>query len=376
MRTVLVAVFGLLALTAAFADNDHAYLGLFAETSSTKMIGMPAMPQLPPGIDLSTLPGMAGMAGMFAPQRTLTVRLWSPSLAPAEATASIVPPAGLKQGPRLNLELYRPKPDQTEEEGASGTPGAPGQMPGEFTVKRYWGSSETVKAGQPQVTTFSWATLTPEQKATMRRMQERSRQRASYFYKPNWTTGYWPTQGQPGAIAKDAALPGDYALTTSYAGNVTLTAPDTVNFLAPIELDSPKLDKAPSLTEALRFHWQPIPGALGLDAQIMGMVGNNTLILWSSSEVPTMAFDAGGDYLQMAEVRARVESTEFMAGTRQDVTAPAGIFKDCDIVNFSMVGYGPGIARDDTEPLARLQTKTTLRIMLGGKQMPRMGAPQ
>jgi len=335
---------------------------------------------LPPGVDLSKMPGMDGMLAMFAPQRKLTVRLWSPGLAPADATAVIAPPAGLKQGDRLNLELYRPKPGQTEDEAGTAGP----TQGGEFTIKRYWGSSETVKPGQPQVTTINWDTLTPEQKETMRKMQERAKKQNSYFYKPDWTTGYWPTGKQPGVpdkhtqkvpglIAKDAALPGSYALTTNYTGNVTIAVPETVDFLAPIEMDSPKLDEAPPLDEALLFHWQPIPNALGLHAQIMGMEGMSTLILWSSSEIPVTEFNPGRDYLQMAEVAARVQSTEFMAGTRQDVAVPAGIFKDCDMVNLSMVGYGTGTARDDTQPLARVQTKTTLTIMLGGKKMPRMG---
>jgi len=376
MKRVVLALTVLLSVTYGFAADDHAFLGIFAETSSQKMVGMPAMPQLPAGVDVSQIPGLAKMMSMFAPQRTLTVRLWSPGLAPDDATASIGAPGGLKQGDTLNLELYRPKPGQTEAETPGGGADTPPQGMGEFTIKRYWGSSDTVKPGQPVVTTFSWDNLTPEQKATMRRMQERAKAQTSYFYKPEWTTGYWPTSKQPGAIAKDAALPGDYALTTTYTGNVTITAPEAVNFLAPIAMDSPDLSQAPPLAEALRFHWAAIPHALGLHAQIMGMEGTHTLILWSSSETPVSGFDTVDDYMQMADVRAKVQTTEFMEGTREDVTVPAGIFKDCDFVNFSMIGWGPGAARDDTQPLARIQTTTTLSIMLGGQKMPRMGAPQ
>jgi len=385
MKRTWLTVTVLLLVTATFAADDQAFLGIFAETSSMKMVGM-VMPQLPAGMDLSKVPGMDGMMAMFAPQRKLTVRLWSPGLAPADATAVIAPPAGLKQGDRLNLELYRPKPGQTEDEAdATGQPTQ--QQKGQFTIKRYWGSSETVKPGQPEVTTINWDTMTPEQRETMRNMQQRAKHRGSYFYKPDWTTGYWPSAKErsdlekstgkvPGVMGKDAALPGSYALTTSYTGNVTIAVPETVDFLAPIEMDSPKLDEAPPLDQALLFHWLPIPNALGLHAQIMGMEGTSTLILWSSSEIPVTEFNPGQDYLQMAEVAARVQSTEFMAGTRQDVAVPAGIFKDCDIVNLSMVGYGTGTARDDTQPLARVQTKTTLTIMLGGKKMPRMGQPE
>jgi len=49
--------------------------------------------------------------------------------------------------------------------------------------------------------------------------------RTSYFYKPDWTTGYWRPNGQPGRIAPTASLVGHYALTTSYTGNVEIDAP-------------------------------------------------------------------------------------------------------------------------------------------------------
>ena len=75
----------------------------------------------------------------------------------------------------------------------------------------------------------------------------------------------------------------------------------------------------------------------------------------------------------MAEVRDLVKKEIVMAGDRVDVTVPAAIFKDCDMVMFQMIGYGPGAATDSGQPLPRVQTKTTLSIMLGGKKMPRPG---
>ncbi|NLC56998.1 MAG: hypothetical protein GX774_09195, partial [Armatimonadetes bacterium] len=105
-RILIAAALTLTALTTAMAAEDQAYLGLFVETKVMKMAGMPAMPELPAGVDLSQVPGLANLMGMGAPQRALTVRLWSPGLAPKEATAHLLVPAGLKQGERLDLELY------------------------------------------------------------------------------------------------------------------------------------------------------------------------------------------------------------------------------------------------------------------------------
>lgn len=352
----------LLALLASLAGavENQAYWGMFAETSLMKIAGMPEMPAM------TNVPDIPGMVLPGRPSRTLNVRLWSPNLAPKTATATITPPAGLKVGPEMTLELYRPKGDKPEPVENFD----PDKVP-DFTIKLYWGSSATVKAGQPQI--IRWADMPQDQKDAMREQARKaSRNANSYFYKPNWTTGYWPTKRQKGAIANDASLMGSYVLNTNYTGGITLDVPKEVEFLAPIELTAPKLDQQPALDKALGFAWTPVPNVLGSYASVIGMIGQNTLIMWVSSETRVdMAED--WDYMQMATVRDYVKQNTFMAPDRKDVTAPAGIFKDCDFVMLRMVGYGPGAALGEGQPLPRMQTKTSLNVMLGGKMMQDMG---
>ena len=365
MKKLLLALVLLIVATGALAADNHAYLAILAETTAHKTAGMPAMPEMPAGVSIPNLPDLKAMLG-GAPQRLLNVRLWSPGIAPADAFAYIIPPAGLKQGDRLNLEIYRP-PTETVEGGKPG-PGAEAAQG--FTIKIYWGSSETVRPGQPKI--IRWEGMTPEQKATMQKQANEARGQSSYFYRENWTTAYWPTKTQPGKIAPDASLVGNYALTTNYTGSVAIDAPSTVNFLAPFELTSPKLDRVVPLADPIRLVWKPIPTALGLHAAIFGMEGKNTLILWSSSEVETEGMMTDWGYLEMAKVLELVKSTVMMKGDRTSATVPAGIFQNCDMASLSMVGYGPGTALDQGQPLPRIQTKTTLTVMLGGKSMPDM----
>jgi hypothetical protein len=382
MRTTLLAT-GALAVLAAIAapavradrsPDDQAFLGIFAETSAMKMAGMPA-PKLPPGFKLPEgvkLPPQAAAAlkAFGGASRKLTVRLWSPGIAPDGATASLAIPDGLKLGPKLDLDLYRPKGEGGETDTGA-APGAPSFD--EMTIKRYWGSSPTVKPGQPEVIEFKG--LSAEQKAAMKAQASRARQNAagSYFYKPNWTTGYWPTGQQPGTIEDDATLTGHYGLTTSYTGNVEMDVPTNVNFLAPIDMSSPNLEEAIKFGDAITFRWKGIPNALGCHANIIGMQQDKkTIIMWSSSEAkPEMGMMM--DYLQMAEVRDLVGRDIVMKGDTVEVTVPAAIFNDCDFVMFQMIGWGPGAAIDKGQPLPRMQTKTTLNIMLGGRKMPRPG---
>lgn len=373
-RLALIGVL-LFAASIAQAEQDQAFLAIQAETKAMRMAGMPAMPkmpEMPPGMKMPA--GMEAQMGMMSgkPTRVLNVRLWSPSIAPADAFAYITPPEGLKQGNKLDLMLYRPKP----EEGTSTADGDAGFSPEsspDFTIKIYWGSSETVRPGQPKI--IKWTGLTADQKAEMKKQGSRARAAgaSSYFYKPNWTTGYWPTEKQPGEIAADASLVGTYALTTNYTGNVSIDAPSNVDFVAPIDISSPDLANKIDFASFIPFGWKQIPNALGLYAAIIGMEGKNTLIMWSSSEVFKDGLMGDLGFPQMAEVREFVKQTVFMKGDQTKVNVPAGIFKDADMAMFSMYGYGPGAALDKAQPLPRIQTKTTLSIMLGGKKMANMG---
>jgi len=375
LKHITTAV-ALLALSAGVSqaadDSQQAFLGIFAETSVMKMVGMkkPDLPpgfKLPPGVKLP--PEAAALLAGSAPQRKLSVRLWSPGIAPEGATASLAVPEGLKQGPKLDLELYRPKPEEGADTGTD-TPGKPGNIDMSMTIKQYWGSSATVRPGQPEVIEFKG--LSKEQQGEMRRQSSRASQGNSYFYKPNWTTGYWPTGKQPGMIDPEAVLEGHYALTSSYTGNVAIDVPAKVTLMDPIEMTSPPLEQKIPLENAIRFRWKAIPNALGYHATIFGMIGTKTIIMWDSSEIkPRMGFMY--DYLQMSEVADFVKQTMFMAGDTVEVTVPEAIFKDCDIVQMTMIGWGPGTALDKAQPLPRVQTKTTLSLMLGGKKMAGLG---
>jgi hypothetical protein len=361
---VLTSIFALtlIAGPAPKPLDDQAFFAILAETKVGRMAGMemPDFSQLPPGIKLPP------EAMMFSgkPTRILNIRLWSKGIAASNAAASVAPPSGLKQGDKLDLELYRPQAGDT---GGKVKDFDPDSNPDKFTIKIYWGSSETVKEGQPKI--FKWTDLGPDQQAAMKERARNARATASYFYKPDWTTGYWPTKKQAGQIDAAASLVGKYSLTTNYTGNVEIEAPSNVNFLDAIALSSPNLDKKVDLNKFIPLAWPQIPNALGQSAMIMGMEGKNTMIMWSSSEVYQDALMGDLGFMQMSEVKDFVAKTIFMAGDRTSVNVPAGIFANADFAMLNMAGYGPGAALETAQPLPRIQTKTSLMVMLGGKQM-------
>ncbi len=145
--------------------------------------------------------------------------------------------------------------------------------------------------------------------------------------------------------------------------------PAGVEFLAPFDFTSPNLENELDFKKALQFQWKSIAGNLGQNAFAMGAEGKNTLILWISAETYSEGVMGDAGYLQMADVRQRVTDKLFMGPEQSKFSIPAGIFKDADFAMLSMVAYGPGAAVDKAQPLPRLQTKSTVQVMLGGKEM-------
>jgi len=353
--------------------DDSAYIGLFAETHLSRIAGMKMkeMPKLPPGIKLPASV-MAMMPG--PPSRTLKVRLWAPGIAPDSATASITPPAGLQAGDKLDLSLYRPMPTQAGTGGSPNEPSHSDTKPPDLTIKIYWGSSDTVQAGQPKV--FTLATMGVQQQMEMSKRMMASMPKMggggagaggganSYFYKDNWTTGYWPSADE--SVGENASLVGNYTIDSTFAGKSSIEAPANVDFLAPFDLTSPDLGEKPVMANAMKFEWKEIPNAIGTFASAMGVEGKNTLIFWTCSQDYAEQLMSNMDFMQMSEVKDMVNKHVFMPGSGTSVTIPAGIFANAQFASVNMVGYGPGVARDDVKPIPRIQTKTTLSVMLMG----------
>lgn len=354
------------------ADQERAFWGVFLDTSTMRSAGMPDMSEMlrnmPPEVLRNLPPEARAMMGGGA-QRQITMRLWSPGIAPPEAKAEAFPPAGAKLGDKLPLKLWRPG---EEEPGRSeGEPGEAVPVPaGKMTIKIYWGSSRTVKPGQPKVVEHEWAAMSPEEQARLKEMMSES---SGLAYRPDWTTGYWPdVAGDSPTVADDARMAGTMRLETNYTGSTAVEIPDNVNFLDGIVFGSPNLSRELDLTKYIEFKWKEIANCLGFEAQIIGMEGQNTVIVWHAGEAEPRE-SGNADFMQMAEVRRLVDEQQFIAGNSTAMTVPAGIFADCDMANMMMTGYGTGAANDEGQPRARVQSRTRYNGMLGGKMMAGMG---
>ena len=167
-------------------------------------------------------------------------------------------------------------------------------------------------------------------------------------------------------LIKTLKIAGTYTLTTNYAGGANIVVPDTVHFLAPIELIAPDLQAKPDLNAALQIKWKPVDGAQAYHIAIFGIQGGNVLIMWDSAEQKN-DIALRWDNLNADQIAAQLKAKALLSSDQTAITVPAGIFKDCDAVFVSLIGYGAGTVQADGQPQANVQAITSMNLLLGVK---------
>ncbi len=357
MRTRLLVLVALFCASSAAPARAAALWEMFAETQVRRVVLTPAYVPPRPGTQPAETPTESETLAGGRPLRHLEIRLRSPGLAPAGASAFVTPPAGLGLGPRLPLTLSRP------------TAPRPGPPTRNYLLKLYWGSSSTARPGQPKLLRF--ADLTPEQQAALQR------QLAELALGPPWpprprpneTLAFWPPEPPLGQVGPTASLAGRYTLTTTYAGNAMLLVPQRTNFLAPLTLLRPDLAHRLPLNRALPLHWNRLPRLVGQQALVIGKEGENTLVLWMAAPRATAALFRDWKHLEPQTIRELVRHGALLPPGQTRVTLPAGIFANVDLAHLVLIGYGPETRAPSPQYRARLATRTTLLAVLGGQSV-------
>jgi hypothetical protein len=216
----------------------------------------------------------AGVAGRWMDVTLYTSR--NPSL--AEALQGV--PAGTQLAPTLKLrtpDKPKPLPKETGED----QPEDWDYEPPKGKLVMYWGCSETVKPGQPKVVNLETATLAELAKFFESR---RATQRGAHA-----TVGrpVWPNKTDDRVLPAAASLVGEHV----FSGQ---GVPDNFRFTLPAAQDlmpQVKLTQTDKGTHVL-LEWNAIPTAR---AWFLGSMGaregeENTMVIWTSSELPDSGF--------------------------------------------------------------------------------------
>lgn len=323
---------------------------LFIIAVSTTQMIMPGMPKMLGGMKI---PGMTG------PQRTLTMDLTSDKAANASSKAECAIPEGLKLGPKVDLIIDLPQKSEGTE-SAPGQDGADSKM-GKTVIKYYWMCGETVPQGQPKILDTE-KMMAGVPKGRDGKVDTTKLMRMPGIHPEGGSRAYWPGGENP---IKDASqhCPGGYNLTTNYCGGTSVTLDKGQDFLAPIELTSPKAGV--DLAKTIAVEWKPVPNAL---AYILTAFGSkpNEMIIWTSSGDPDVTADFVYRAIPVDDVTKYIAKGILLPPDKTMCRIPAGIFEGCEAPMLSVIAVGADKLQTKDGIETHVTVRSTATAMLGG----------
>jgi hypothetical protein len=302
----------------------------------------------------SGLAAMAGMSGGRPPSRgsmigamlggsgpgtggnnpgyvhNLKLDLGSPRRPAGAPQADHFIPVGLNAGPSLPLASPQPtaaptpRPYETPTYGDGGANGR---------ILIYWGCGEHARPGQPyeiDLATLRTGPMPPAMAAlNIRPMAPPSQTTSATF-------GEWPNERSRTTIPASGSLVGDHTIRGNYSPDIHFTLAPGQDFLAPIQLTSNT--RGPG--GAVPLAWNPVANARAYFLMATGAAENNTIIMWSSSEIQFSQMGAF-DYLSPEEIVRLLQQRVLLQPTTTQCTVPAEVAGRVQAASLMMTAFGP-----------------------------------
>ena len=374
------AAVGLIALTASAADAQPkqvvtgpiATYWMSAQTQSGFGAGMGA-----PGAKPS-MSQMMGALGGGGASKTLTLQLGSSRRPAGEPSAEHRPPQALRAGPVLPLVTPRAQPVQRTEETPSFSRDV--QKPkGRMLI--FWGCGERARPGQPLVIDFAKMAdgrMPPGMEAMSRGLNVTPMQPPSPSR--NATYGEWPNEKTRTSVPSNGSLVGEHLIRGTYSPDIGFSLNAAQDFLAPLTLTTNTI----GANGAGQLGWGAIPGAQAYLATAIGGGQDDTMVLWTSSEVQASAFSLP-DYLSNGDISRLVASRALMGPQTTACTIPQEVVKAAPQAMVQLAAYGSeanlSYPERPKDPKVAWNIEWTVKVRyksqtggLLGMEMP--GAPQ
>jgi hypothetical protein len=251
-------------------------------------------------------PSMGALMGMSmgrggGAQHGLVLQLGSSRAPTGAPQAEHLPPQGLGAGPSLPLVTPQAAPQQRVEEQPS--------MPREYQKPKgkmliFWGCGDHARPGQPLVIDFAQMAegkVPPGMEAMTRGLGVTPMQPPSPAR--NRTYGEWPNPQARTTVPSEGSLVGPHTVRGDYSPEIKFTLSQDQDFLAPLQF----LTNAVGPMGSAQLGWNAVPNARGYLASVIGGGENDTVVLWTSSEVQASAFSLP-DYLSNGDLARLVAS--------------------------------------------------------------------
>ncbi|WP_374573235.1 hypothetical protein [Phenylobacterium sp.] len=281
--------------------------------------------------------GMGGPGGFGSAQHSLTLQLGSTRTAQGAPSAEHLPPQGLGAGASLPLVTPTAQPAQRVEE----EPGLPPQYQkprGRMLI--FWGCGEHAGPGQPLVIDFSQMTpdalkagkLPPGWEAMSKGLGVTPmRPPAPGRYA---TYGEWPNPRAQTSVPAQGSLVGAHTVRGDYSPDIKFDLTAQQDFLAPLRLSTTTTASGGGM-----LGWGAIPGARAYLATAIGGGQNDTVVLWTSSQVQASAFSLP-DYISPAEIDRLVGQKALMAPDTTQCALPREVVAAAPQAMIQLAAYG------------------------------------
>jgi hypothetical protein len=291
-----------------------------------------------PGGGRGGRPSMGAIMGMMSgggggAQHGLILQLGSSRKAPGEPQAEHLPPQGLGAGASLPLVTPRAQPSQRVEEAPS--------MPREYQKPKgrmliFWGCGDHARPNQPVVIDFAQMAdgkMPAGLEALSRGLGVTPMQPPSPTR--NTTYGEWPNERTRTTVPGQGSLIGEHTIRGNYSPDINFSLSQSQDFLAPLQLTTNAIGPMGSG----QLGWNPVAGAGGYLATAIGGGDNETVVLWTSSEVQTSAF-ALPDYLSNSDLARLVANKALMTPQTTSCTVPREVVQAAPHALVQLMAYG------------------------------------
>jgi hypothetical protein len=255
----------------------------------------------------------AMMGGGGGANKSLTLQLGS-SQAPAGAPAAEhLPPSALQAGQSLPLVTPKVTPVRDEQPGQT--------IPREYQKPRgkmliFWGCGERARPGQPVVIDFATMASNPQAAAGLfkgidyRPMQPPSPAR-------NKTYGDWPNEKTRTTVPSNGSLVGPHTIQGNYSPEISFMLGEDQDFLGALNLTT----NARNAVGGVDLGWNLVGNAQAYLATAVGGAGQDTVVMWSSSETQSAGFSMP-DYLSGGDITRLVGNKTLMGPATRTCKVP------------------------------------------------------
>lgn len=308
--------------TAQYWMSAETTSGLSAQTGT----GQGARPSM-----LGALTGAGMNRGGNGPGyvRNLRLELGSGRRAAGTPQADHFIPAGLNAGP--SLPLVSPEPSRGPTTPVYNPGGGDGGANGRILI--YFGCGEQARAGQPvelDIRRMAQGQLPPGMAQLAVQAMNGPNQATSA------TFGMWPNDRSRTTIPANGSLVGAHRIAGNYSPEINFSLAQGQDFMAPIRIT--QNNRAAS--GAVPVAWQSVPNATGYYLMAVGSRSDNTIVMWSSSEIPTSQMGAF-DYLSPAEAARLIQQRVVLSPATTQCTVPAEFNQGLQGASLMMTAFGP-----------------------------------